>query len=105
MDFIELYTWQSPEWDIVNEKRDPSKGHSVWGDIYDDLRFLYEKLGKIVGTQDFIWCDPEYKHWCQLEIRKLWVLKVPIAEVFHFLDDSLWSKLLQNKAENKLLKD
>ncbi len=101
-----LYTWQNPDWDIIKEKRDPSKCLQRWGrDTWDRLQLLYKKLEKKIGTLDFIWCYAEYEHWRQPEISKLWELDVPSSEIFHVLDSSIWAKMLQDIENNEQPKD
>ncbi len=99
--YFQLHTWHLPDWDITKEKRDPSKGPQKWGeDTWDKLQPLYKKLEEKIGTLDFLWCYPAYEHWMQPEILRLWVLKVPSLEIFHFLDSGIWAKMLED-AENK----
>ena len=95
-----LYTWQNPDWDIIKEKRDPSKSPQKWGDEWDVLQQLYPELHKRVGTSDFVWCYVEYKHWRQPKIHRLWELDAPSSKIFKFLDLGIWAKMYED-AENK----
>ncbi|MHC4659525.1 MAG: hypothetical protein ACYS83_10195 [Planctomycetota bacterium] len=89
-----MYTWQNPDWDITKEKRDPSKGPLRWGrDTWEKLKPLYKKLEEKVGTLDFVWCYPAYKHWIKTKMSRLWVLKVPSSKIFHVLDSEIWDTM------------
>ena len=102
MEQFQLYTWQLPDWDITKEKRDPSKGSLRWGgDTWDRLQPLYKKLEKKVGTLDFLWCFPAYKHWTQSEISRLWKLKVPSSKIFHVLYSEVWETMAQAVLNNE----
>jgi len=99
---FKLYTWQNPDWDITREKRDPSKGPLRWGDEdWARLQPLYKKLEEKVGTLDFLWCYPAYKHWNQIDISKLWVLKVPSSKIIHVLDSAIWGMMADAVLDNK----
>jgi len=118
---MELYTWQLPDWDIINQHHDPSKASQSWGSYTSKkLRVPYEKLWDKLGTSDFIWCFTKYEYWKQ-EIRKLWVLDVPSSEIsrflnrhkahtydkdeqsskiLRFLDSNIWEKMLRCAEDN-----
>jgi hypothetical protein len=97
-----LYTWQLPDWDITKEKRDPSKGPLRWGgDTWARLQPLYKKLEEKVGTLEFLWCFPAYKHWNHSEIYRLWVLDVPSSKIFHVLDSEIWETMVQAVLNNR----
>ncbi len=101
-EYLRLYTWQLPDWDITKEKHDPSKGLIRWGkDTWHRLQPLYKKLEEKVGTLDFLWCYPAYKHWNQNEISRLWVLKVPSSKIFHVLDSGIWDTMVQAVLNDK----
>ena len=97
---FKLYTWQLPDWDIIREKRDPSRGPLRWGDTWDRLQPLYKKLEKDVGTLDFLWCYAAYVHCKQPQIRRLWVLDVPSSKIFHFLDSEIWETMVDAVKNN-----
>jgi hypothetical protein len=101
-----LYTWQNPEWDITEEKRDPCRGKEVWReDVWTNLQPLYARLEQKIGTRDFLWCYPAYEHWMKHEIRRLWVLDVPSAEIFQFLDSHVWSDMVQKVIDDEQYED
>ncbi len=101
-----MYTWQLPDWDITKEERDPSKGPRRWGeDMWDKLQPLYTKLEEKIGPVDFVWCFAEYEHWNANVLVKLWVLDVPSAEVFQFVDSDIWEAMVQNVRRNEQPED
>jgi hypothetical protein len=101
-----LYTWQLPDWDITKEKRDLSKGPLRWGeDVWNRLQPLYKKLEENVGTLDFVWCYPAYKHWTMTEKSRLWKLDVPSSKIFHVLDSKIWDTMVQAALNNKQPED
>ncbi len=98
---FQLYTWQSSSWDITRDKRDSSKALLAWGDHRSILEPLYEKLEKVVGTLDFVWCFPAYEYWGQDE-RMLWKLDVAdSSDVFRFLDDKVWEDIHDDAQKNR----
>ena len=103
-DSITLYTWQHPVWDITKEKRDLSYGPQRWGDKWDKLQLLYEKLEKKIGTPDFLFCFAEYEYWMD-EVRKLWVLDTSNSEIFKFLDSKIWETMIEDTKNNKQPED
>ena len=103
-DLITLYTWQHPVWDITKKKRDLSKGPQAWKEKWVVLQPLYNKLAKKIGTPGFLFCFAEYEYWMD-EIRKLWVLNVPSAKIFQFLDSKIWNKVYQDACNNKQPED
>ena len=99
-----LYTWQNPDWDITKEKRDPSYGPQRWGDTWDKLQLLYDKLEKEIGTLDFVWCFTKYEYWFD-DLRRLWVLDVPSSKIFQFLDSNIWEAMRQSVEVDKQPED
>ena len=56
---------------------------------------LYSRLGRELGTLDFVWCFTQYTHWDQLEVRRLWKLDVPQDQVFCYTDSAMWDALVR----------
>jgi len=106
--YFPLYTWQNPDWDITKEKRDPSYGYQRWGDTWDKLQLLYDKLEKEIGTLDFVWCFTGYytknNHWMD-DISRLWELSVPSSKIFQFLDSNIWEAMRQSVEVDKQPED
>jgi len=94
-DFIVLYTWQYPEWDIRFEKRNPEIAIQSWSDTGLKFKPAYDKLEKELGTQGIVWCYQNFKYWDQMEIRRLWKLKVPRARILCYMDNEVWQKCLE----------
>lgn len=103
--YFRLYTWQNPDFDITKGKRDPSKGAQSWGDKWDVLQQPCLELYKRVGTSDFAWCYPEYTHWMQSDIRRLWVLDVPCQKIFRVLDNKIWTEMIRDAEDNEQPKE
>lgn len=104
--YFRLYTWQLPDWDVTKEKRDPSKGSQRWGeDTWEKLQTLYIKLEEKIGTLDILWCFAEYEHWKANILVKLWVLDVPNAGIFQFLDSDIWEAMVQDVLNNEQPED
>lgn len=95
MEALRLWTWQLPDWDITSQKRDAARVAEAWGeDTAERLQPLYEKLYRELGTADLVWCLAHYKHWRQLEVRRLWVLDVPQGRVFRYTDSRAWKEMV-----------
>lgn len=97
---IELCTWQLPEWDIRREERSEHYGCESWGDhTWGNLQALYPELERRLDTDQFVWCTARYVHWDADEVRRLWVLRVPVSRVLAFTDTGVWGRLMKSVPE------
>ncbi len=86
---------------MTTEKRDLRFIEKAWGsdrNMTQRLRVLYVRLHCLIGTQQFVFCYLDYRHWRQCEVRRLWVLNAPKKEVLRYIRSGLWHKLLQPDA-------
>jgi len=101
-DSLTLWTWQLPHWDITSEPLDPTRREEAWGaDMAERLSPHYKRLCAELGTKDFVWCYTSFKHWAQLEVRRLWVLEVPDTLVFRFTDSAVWETIIGERTDDE----
>lgn len=94
---LKLWTWQLPQWNITVEKRDLSKVETAWGeDTAGELNAIYGRLHQMLQETNFIFCYTHYEYWSQLEIRRLWVLDVPLPSIFKYTNSEVWEQLLRD---------
>lgn len=96
-----LWTWQLPDWDITSQRRDSTYMEFAWGaETAAMLQPLYDRLYEELGTRDFVWCATHYDHWGQLEVRRLWCLKVPLRAVLRYTDSPIWKCIVGIAGKN-----
>jgi hypothetical protein len=92
---MELWTWQSVNWDIRCQNWNPERAAQTWGKLSDRLKELYAELQRRFSLPEgFLWCYLCYTYWL-CDLRKLWWLEVPSEKILCYVNGRIWDQLSQ----------
>lgn len=87
---MRLYTWQSPDFDIVRDVSDVEKHCD------EMLKDSYQWLFKMLGTNEVIWCwsREENHHPVHALEQVQWTLDVPDEEIVAIINSDVWDMVI-----------
>lgn len=93
---MQLWTWQSPSFSLLDGCVDHSKSEYLDPSEYDraeTLKTAYRELWRRIGSDQIIWCSTVPQKWQHYgnNDRVEWVLDVPERQIICFMDDIIWS--------------
>ena len=83
---MRLWSYQSPEFSLVEGRVEPEKSESV-----RKYRRAYEGLWAKVGTDQLVWCCTSSDDWQPEPGCCEWILEVPERCIFRIVDEMLWA--------------
>ena len=92
-----LRTRHSLEFNPLSSPLDPDL--SPYAESYEDYKTKRQDLGRLVGTNDFIWCIPASRDFRHYEIIKPaeWVIQVRDSRILGYICDQNWFDYLEGR--------
>lgn len=92
-----LRTRHSLEFNPVSSPLDPDL--FPYADSYEDYRDKRQDLGRLVGTNDFIWCISASHNFRHYEIIKPveWIIQVHDSRIRGYICDQSWFDYLEGR--------
>lgn len=103
---IELWTWLTPDFDLLSGKVDVSLSEfSSSTSSTATYRKCHANLAECLRTEQMIWCSlPTKEPWSHSDFsrpRVLWVLNLPINSILAVVDQKEWAASIESP-ENQL---
>jgi hypothetical protein len=95
---ILLRTRHSLHFNPLSSKIEPDK--SPYASMYTDYKSKRMEIGKLIGTNDFIWCIPlarSFKHYEKIKPVE-WEIQVSNNRILGYVNDEEWVNYLEERS-------